>query len=159
MIKIDEVKEVLSAWDNIKDIQVSSSRIDFKYNDSTFSLSVRDKDEVVASKMILFNAFRSPKKFVTINEGDKIAEKTNLVSNSPCKVVYVGVKDDDGIFLTRNVFTDKLDTFPDVEEIGDLRRANLKVLILGMMLENYACYRDIETSINTMAGEDENESK
>lgn len=165
MIKLNELESVLLEMENVSDVKVIKDSINFKYNNGGISLTVQDKSNFIESRMILMSVFRSPKKFESTNEGDKIAEKTNLNTLTPCKVIYVEPEmsgDGDGFFLMRNVFTDKLNNFADIDAINSsekVRKANIKILILAMMIENNVCYKDINANISATYSEAEDESK
>lgn len=171
MIRLNELESILLEMENTSDVKVNKDSINFKYNNGGVSLTVQDKGDFIESKMILMSVFRSPKKFENTVEGDKIAEKTNLTTLTPCKVIYVGPgvgSDGHGFFLMRNVFTDKLNNFADINSdinadsinINErLRRSNIKVLILAMMIENNVCYKDIYANIEAVYIEAEDESK
>lgn len=69
----------------------------------------------------------------------------NLISNNPCKVVYIYNIEEvykDGRFFITNVYTDKLDQFEKFAN-QEVKSSNLVVLILGMMIEVITCTQEI----------------
>ncbi|HBR0964228.1 hypothetical protein SE915_12705 [Klebsiella pneumoniae] len=160
MIKIDELKEAISTFDDISDMDIVKDGVSFKYQGVLTIASTYEGDKVSSNKLCVMNSFKSPSNLPDKNVGEKIAEMVNLKSKFPAKVVYVHISDDSGAFVCKNIFSDKLNALGDKDgERRDLFLSNLKVVILGMMLENYSSFYDIKNEMAMLVGEGGNENK
>lgn len=154
MFEIEEIKDAVEAIRGVTKISVDGKTISFYYGESFTLLKIAEKDSMTSSKMEVTNSFKSPIDLTQADKsGEAVAEHVNLITDTPCKVVFVKIKNSNGAFIVRNMFTDKLDDFSDDNKGTNLRKSNLKILILAMMLENYACYKELATELEKGFGE------
>ncbi|HBQ1033535.1 hypothetical protein ABLV76_12245 [Klebsiella sp. GB_Kp047] len=160
MIKIDELKEAISSFDNISDMNVTDKGVRFKYQGINTIANTYEGDNVAFNKIDVMNSFKSPELFESKVAGEKIAEVVNMTSMTPSKTTYIHLGEEGGAFVCRNIFSDKLNTLKYDDEVSKERfLANLRVVILGMMLENYNCFYDIKEEASKLIEGLSDESK
>ncbi|EPS1148497.1 hypothetical protein ACVBRP_001181 [Klebsiella pneumoniae] len=160
MIKIDELKEAISTFDDVSDLNVSNKGVNFKYQGVQTIINTCESDKISANKIIVMNSFKSPESIDSKIMGEKIAEIVNMTSLSPAKTTYVHFPDDGGAFFFRNIFSDKLNALEYNDDVSRrLFLSNLKVVLLGMMLENYNCFYDVKEEASKLCEALNDESK
>lgn len=154
MFEMEEIKDAVETIGDVTKISIDGKTISFYYGDSFTLLKIAEKDLMTSSKMEVTNTFKSPIDLAQADKsGEAVAEHVNLITDTPCKVVFVNIKNSNGAFIVRNIFTDKLDDFSEDNKGTKLRKSNLKILILAMMLENYACYKELAKEMEKGFGE------
>ncbi|OQV40439.1 hypothetical protein BZ160_14220 [Pantoea vagans] len=150
MITLDEIKEAVSKIADTEIIKTDGDekkgQLRFKKNNDTFTIYPITEDSVSKTNLRLSRVIKLPnQKSLSRDEGELIEASMNLISNNPCKVVYIYNIEEvykDGRFFITNVYTDKLDQFEKFAN-QEVKSSNLVVLILGMMIEVITCTQEI----------------
>lgn len=160
MIKINELEETISTFDDVSDIDVNNKGVTFKYQGVHTIVNTYEGDSVSSNKIVVMNSFKSPESIDSKLAGEKLAELVNMTSLSPAKTTYVHFSDEGGAFICRNIFSDKMNTLKYDDDFSrKIYISNLKVVILGMMLENYSCFYDIKAEASRLSEGQGDESK
>ncbi|ENJ7288187.1 hypothetical protein [Enterobacter hormaechei] len=148
MIELKEVKKALSSIDEVTKLKDTDYGISFYYKEAFTDLRVHAKEPMISSRIEVSNSFQSPLDFNSVSDADGIAKVVNLTTATPCKTIFIGSKNSNGAFIIKNISSDKLDIFSEGSQNEDMRSNNLKLTIFKMMLENFACYKDLRVVVD-----------
>lgn len=161
MISLDDLKEAVLLLDDVSDVEkTTDTNVAFKCKGIPTALSTYEGDKIASVKLCLMNTFKAPKGVSTKRMGENLADIINIKSLLPVKVIHFQSPDDQGAFIFRNIFTDKLNELSKSKKIGrESYIINLKVLILGLMLENLASLQEVRAELNNILDGASNEKK
>ncbi|MDM2932026.1 hypothetical protein [Citrobacter sp. Cu233] len=148
MIELKEVKKSLSSVNEVSKLKDTDYGISFYYKEAFTDLRVYAKESMISSRIEISNSFQSPHDFNSVFDADSIAKVVNLTTTTPCKTIFVESKNSNGAFIIKNISSDKLDVFAEDNLSEDMLSNNLKLTIFKMMLENFACYKDLRVVVD-----------
>lgn len=148
MIELNEVKKALSSISDVSKLKNTEYGISFYYKEAFTDLRVYPKESMISSRIEISNSFKSPLEFNSVSDADSVAKVVNLTTATPCKTIFTESKNSNGAFIIKNISSDKLDFFSEGSQNEDMLSRNLKLTIFKMMLENFACYKDLRDVVN-----------
>jgi len=165
MITIKKLEEALREMHDIEVMKNSSNKkiksILFSKKDDRFTLTLLEPDAISTTKIKLTKVVLHPNhKRVKRKDAELVEASVNLTLENPCKVVYVyqDNNQDSGFFVIDNIFTDKLDYFTTKESEEKITE-DLKILILGMIIEIFRCMQAIKKEADDIDEKELNKDK
>ncbi|HDT3266373.1 TPA: hypothetical protein QHM59_001767 [Enterobacter ludwigii] len=148
MIELNEVKEAVSSITDVSKLKDTDYGITFYYREAFTDLRLYAKESMISARIEVTNSFKSPHEFNNDFDAEGVAKVVNLTTETPCKTIFIESKNSIGAFIIRNISSDKLDVFAEGKIKEDSRSRNLKLTIMKMMLENFACYKELRVVVD-----------